>query len=288
MTGPIFVEGAAPGDTLEVHILGMLARLNYGTNIAAWWGYLYRDFGKERVTIYQLDVPRRVARAVFAFDYRSTSLYSQPGVIIPPDSAAREMVMRDLVVPLRPHLGVMGVAPAETGKVNSIPPSRFGGNVDNWRIGPGATMYYPILNQGALFFAGDPHMAEGDGELSGTALECSANVWLRLMVRKDIAVNNPLLETATHWYTHGFSTNSPPTGGPSDASKVGFPPPGDLNHAMREAANEMLGFLCDRQGLTRDEAYSLMSVAADFGVTQVVDVRQGVHCGMPKSVFVAR
>jgi acetamidase/formamidase len=96
------------------------------------------------------------------------------------------------------------------------------------------------------------------------------------------------LETESHWYTHGFSTNSPTNDGPSDSADVGFPPPGDLNQAMRDAANEMLGFLCNRQGLTRDEAYSLMSVAADFGVTQVVDVRQGVHCGIPKSVFAAR
>jgi acetamidase/formamidase len=285
MTGPVFVEGAEVGDTLEVHILRMAPRLRYGTNIAAWWGYLYRDFNKERITVYEIDVAQHVARAAFAFDYVTTPLYTQPGVIIPAQAVEREHVMRDVMIPLRPHLGVMGVAPAESGVINSIPPGPFGGNIDNWRIGPGATMYYPVLHPGALFFAGDPHMAEGDGELSGTALEASANVWVRLVLRKDFPVTAPILETDTHWYTHGFSSNAAPAGGPSTAPDVVFPPPGDLNEAMREAANQMLRFLCDRRGLSPDEAYSLMSLAADFGVTQVVDVRQGVHCGLPKAVF---
>jgi len=285
MTGPLFVEGAMPGDTLEVRILDMMPRLAYGTNIAAWWGYLYQDFNKERITIYEIDATAGLARAACAFDFTTTPLYTQPGILSPVNPGARETVMRNIIVPLRPHLGVMGVAPGEAGRFNSVPPARFGGNVDNWRIGPGARMYYPVFNQGALFFAGDPHMAEGDGELSGTALEASANVWLQLIVRKDLPIVNPLLETPTHWYTHGFSSNLPSAGGPSVASEVGFPPPGDLNEAMRQAANEMLSFLTRTKALTPDEAYSLMSVAADFGVTQVVDVRQGVHCGIPKRVF---
>src|SRR5919204_3630446 len=285
MTGPVFVEGAMPGDTLEVQVLGVSPRLPYGTNIAAWWGYLYKDFNKERITIYKFDVSTRLARAAFAFDYKTTPLYTHPGIITPPDTAARQPVMGNVIVPLRPHLGVMGVAPEEPGKINSIPPWRFGGNIDNRRVGAGATMYYPVFNEGALFFAGDPHMAEGDGELSGTAIEASANVWVRLIVRKDFPITNPLLETETHWYTHGFSPNPAPTGGPSMPTDVGFPPLGDLNQAMREAANQMLAFLNEKKGLTRDEAYSLMSVAADFGVTQVVDIHQGVHCGIPKSAF---
>ena len=287
MTGPVFVEGAMPGDTLEVRILEISPRLAYGTNIAAWWGYLYADFRKERITIYEIDATRRLARAAFAFDFTAAPLSTQPGILSPLVPGSREAVMRNIVVPPRPHLGVMGVAPGEAGRFNSIPPAAFGGNIDNWRIGPGARMYYPVFNEGALFFAGDPHMAEGDGELSGTALEASANVWLQLIVRKDFPIVNPLLETPSHWYTHGFSSNPPPAMGPSLASDVGFPPPGDLNEAMRQAANEMLEFLTRMKQLSRDEAYSLMSVAADFGVTQVVDIRQGVHCGIPKDVFVA-
>jgi acetamidase/formamidase len=285
MTGPVYVEGAMPGDTLEVRVLDMTPRLPYGTNIAAWWGYLYRDFKKERITIYEIDTAAGVARAAFGFDFTATPLYTTPGIVSPLVPTARESILRSIRVPLRPHLGVMGVGPGEAGRFNSIPPGRFGGNIDNWRIGPGARMYYPVLQEGALFFAGDPHMAEGDGELSGTALEASANARLQLIVRKDFPVANPLLETASHWYTHGFSSNSAAAETPSRASEVVFPPPGDLNEAMRQAAHEMLAFLTTAKGLTRDDAYSLMSVAADFGVTQVVDIRQGIHCGIPKRVF---
>jgi formamidase len=208
--------------------------------------------------------------------------------MIPPDSVERVPALRDVVVPLRPHLGVMGVAPLQTGRVNSIPPGPFGGNIDNWRIGPGATMYYPIFVDEALFYVGDPHMAEGDGELSGTAIEASANVWLQVIVRRDLPLRSPLLETSTHWYTHGFDNGPLPTSLPSSPAEVGYPPPGDLNGAMRMAALEMLGFLTEQRGLSPDDAYSLMSVAADFGITQVVDTRQGVHCGIPKSVFLPR
>jgi acetamidase/formamidase len=285
MTGPIGVVGARPGDTLEVRVLNMEPRLPYGTNIAAWWGYLYDQFRKERITIYTFDLTTRSARAVFAFDYTASDLYSAPGVIIPPASTVREPALRDVVLPLRPHFGVMGVAPAEAGRVNSIPPGPFGGNIDNWRIGPGATMYYPVFVDEALFFVGDPHMAEGDGELSGTAIEASANGWLQLIVRRDLALTSPLLETPTHWYTHGFDTLPLPTSTPSTSAEVGFPPAGDLNAAMRMAALEMLRFLTERRGLSPDDAYSLLSVVADFGITQVVDSRQGVHCGLPKSVF---
>jgi formamidase len=131
-------------------------------------------------------------------------------------------------------------------------------------------------------------MAEGDGELSGTAIEASANVWLQLVVRHDLRLGSPLLETPSHWYTHGF--DSQPLGGslPASPRDVGFPPPGDLNAAMRMAALEMLRFLTEQRGLSRDDAYSLLSVAADFGVTQVVDAHQGVHCALPKSVFLPR
>ncbi|HTW89521.1 MAG TPA: acetamidase/formamidase family protein, partial [Candidatus Binataceae bacterium] len=196
MTGPIFVHGAEPGDTLEVRILGFEPRLPYGSNIAAWWGGLYDEFRKERITIYRIDAEAGWARAAFAFDYRSSPRYDAPGAIIVPDRSSREAALANVTVPLRPHLGVMGVAPKEDGRINSIPPGDFGGNIDNWRIGPGAIMYYPVFNPGALLFAGDPHAAEGDGEISGTAIEASANVLLQVFVRKDFRVDHPILETA--------------------------------------------------------------------------------------------
>jgi formamidase len=205
-----------------------------------------------------------LARAECAFDYTATSRYDIPGTISP--IGCREAALSNIVIPLRPHFGVGGVAPHENGRINSIPPGSFGGNIDNWRFGPGSAMYYPVFQEGALFFLGDPHMAEGDGELSGTAIEASANSWVQLVVHKDFPISNPILETGTHWYTHGFHK--------------------DLNEAMKQAALEMLAFLTKRKGLSRDDAYSLMSVAVDFGVTQVVDQRQGIHAGIPKSIFV--
>lgn len=268
MTGPIAVEGARAGDTLEVRVLSMSPRLPYGTNLGAWWGYLYEDMKKERITIYRVHEHAGYAEAAFGFDYTISPKYDAPGTIIPPESTRRTPALPGVRVPLRPHFGVMGVAPAQDGKVSSIPPGDFGGNVDDRRIGPGATMYYPITSDGALFFVGDPHMAEGDGELSGTAIESSANGLLQLTVRQDMRVDSPLLETPTHWYTHGFGA--------------------DLDEAMRSAARRMLDLLVRAHGLSRDDAYSLVSVAADFGVTQVVDQRMGIHCGIPKRVFAPR
>jgi acetamidase/formamidase len=136
-TGPVYVEGAEPGDTLQVRILGVTPRVPWGTNIAGWWGYLHEDFGKERITIYGLDVLGREARAAFAFDYTTTPRYDTWGTITPPDPAARKPALANVAVPLRPHLGVCGVAPRENGRINTVPPGDFGGNVDNHRR-PGA------------------------------------------------------------------------------------------------------------------------------------------------------
>ena len=126
-------------------------------------------------------------------------------------------------------------------------------------------MYYPIFNEGANFFVGDPHMAQGDAELSGTAIESSMNSYLQIFVIHDFPISNPILETDTHWITHGFNE--------------------DLNQAMRQSADEMLDFMISKRGISADEAYSLISVAVDFGITQVVDVKRGCHAALPKKLF---
>lgn len=265
MTGPIHVRGAQPGDTLMVRVLKTEPRLPYGTNVAAHWGYLYDTFKKERVTIYRLDFEAGLAYPDFAFDLKTDSLYDKPGQIYTPDLEARQPFHAKVAVPMRPHFGVMGVAPSESGRINSIPPGAFGGNVDNWRLGAGATMYYPVFNKGANFFVGDPHMAQGDAELSGTAIESSMNSYLQIFVIHDFPISNPILETDTHWITHGFNE--------------------DLNQAMRQSADEMLDFMVSKRGISADEAYSLISVAVDFGVTQVVDAKRGCHAALPKNLF---
>ena len=89
-------------------------------------------------------------------------------------------------MPVRPHFGVMGVAPAEPGRHSSIPPGVFGGNVDNWRVGPGATMCYPVFVPGANLYVGDPHFAQGDGEICGTAIEASLDATIQVFVVKDL------------------------------------------------------------------------------------------------------
>ncbi len=270
MTGPIHVRGAKPGDTLRVELLEMRPRMPYGSNCAANWGLFYEKFGKERITIYELVDPPAgefgaFARPKFGFDFTALAIYDMPGVISPPEPANRQPFGRAVEVPVRPHLGVMGVAPGDGERRSSIPPGVFGGNVDNWRFGPGATVHYPVFNEGALFYVGDPHFAQGDGEICGTAIEASLDVKLRLSIATDLPVDAPLLLTESHWYTHGFGDG--------------------LDQAMAMAADQMLRLLVDRGGFTMDEAYSLASVAVDLGVTQVVDGTVGCHAGIAKEIL---
>jgi len=270
LTGPIAVRGAAPGDVLEVRILDLVPRpgIEHGSNLAAHWGHLYTDFGKERVTIWAIDPPSLRGRPVFAFDWRTTPLADRPGTIVAPGSVPREPVVAEVTTVLRPHLGTMGVAPAEPGRHNSVPPGDHGGNIDNWRAGPATTMYYPVTVPGALLSAGDPHLGQGDGEVSGTALEASLDALLQLRVRRDLPIDVPTLETPTHWYVHGFGDT--------------------LDEAMDAAARRLLGFIRRMWSVSADDAYSLMSVAADFGVTQVVDGRKGVHVRIARGMFPPR
>jgi acetamidase/formamidase len=264
MTGPIFVNGAKAGDILEVRYLAMTPRCAYGSNLAANWGYLYKEFGEtERVTIYRLDPGAGHAEALYAYDFPGK--YLTPGTITHCPACDRQTALPGVRVPARPHLGTAGVAPDVAGRVSTIPPGPHGGNIDNWRIGAGAVMYYPVAVDGALFSIGDPHVSQGDGELSGTAIEASLDVLFQVVVRKDFTFPGPLLETPRYWIVHGFHE--------------------DLNVAMRAASLDMLGLLTEHRGLSRPDAYSLMSVAADFAVTQVVDGRQGVHVRMPRGIF---
>ncbi|MEM6913229.1 MAG: acetamidase/formamidase family protein, partial [Pseudomonadota bacterium] len=264
MTGPIYVEDAKPGDMLEVRYFRMTPRFNYGSNLAANWGYLYKEFNeKERVTIYRLDPNHQYAEAEYAYDVEG--VYETPGRITHCPHCDREPALEGVRVPVRPHLGTAGVAPDIHGRTSTIPPGLHGGNIDNWRIGAGAVMYYPVAVDGALFSIGDPHISQGDGELSGTAIEASLDVFFQVVLRKDFDFRSPLLETPEYWIVHGFDE--------------------DLDVAMRAASLDMLSLLTDHQNLSRNDSYSLMSVAADFGVTQVVDGRQGIHVKIPRSVF---
>lgn len=320
LTGPVYVCGAEPGDVLEVQILDLSPRPSgnpeyagrtFGSNAAAWWGFHFNDQieepkGREVITIYELDTSGAENWAKAIYNYQWTPQTDPNGVVheqidypgVPVDHSTitkNEDVLEGVRIPIRPHFGTMGVAPAEADFVDSVPPSYFGGNIDNWRIGPGGTMYYPIAVEGALLSAGDPHAAQGDSELAGTAIETSLTGLVRVVLHKaaDLpgtpleALDYPLLETQDEWVVHGFSyANYLEELG--EAAQSDIYGKSSIDNAMRDAFRKMRAFLMTTQGLTEDEAVSLMSVASDFGVTQVVDGNWGVHGVIEKSVFAGK
>ena len=180
LTGPIYVEGAEPGDTLEVHIQAVRPALPYAVNIfLPGLGVLPNDFPYLYRKLVPLDEKRMVAR--FA-----------PGVEIP----------------LRPFFGSMGVAPPEgLGRLNSGPPWIHAGNLDNKELVSGTTLYIPVHARGALFSVGDGHAGQGNGEVSLSALETVLTGTFRLTVRKDRPGRWPFAETPTHYMTMGFDEN---------------------------------------------------------------------------------
>lgn len=316
-TGPVAVAGAEEGDILEVRILDVRPRPSgnpkykgkaFGSNAAAWWGFHYNDLitepkKREVITIYEVDATgeRDWARALYNFRWTPQtdpfgvvhSIIDYPGVPVDHSTVKENWgVLKNVRIPIRPHFGVMGVAPKEADIVDSIPPSYTGGNIDNWRIGKGATLYYPVAVDGALFSVGDPHASQGDSELCGTAIECSLTGTFQLILhkKKDLAgtplenLNYPLLETQTEFVLHGFSfPNYLADLGEKAQSEIYSKSSVDL--ALKDAFRKMRHFLMTTQGLTEDEAISLMSVAVDFGVTQVVDGNWGVHAIVKKALF---
>jgi acetamidase/formamidase/AraC-like DNA-binding protein len=316
-TGPIAIKDAQPGDVLEVRILDIVPRPSrspafagrvFGSSVAAWWGYHYAEFltdpkPREAVTIYEIvatgDDPH--ARAVYSYRWQPQidpfgvvhNTYDYPGVLVAPGTVKRRHgVLDGIRIPLRPHFGVVGVAPQEADPVDSIPPAYFGGNLDNWRLGKGAAVYLPVSVPGALLSVGDPHAAQGDGELSGTAIECSMTGTFRVILHKksDLAgqpfsdLTYPLIETETDWVLTGFShPNYLAEFGASGQSEVYAKSSLDL--AMKDAFRKARRFLMNTRGLSEDEAIALISATVDFGVTQVVDGNWGVHAVLSKRLF---
>jgi acetamidase/formamidase len=319
-TGPVAIRGAEPGDVLEVRILDVMPRPSanpafkgrtFGSNAAANWGYHYKDMitgdrPREVVTIYEVDATgaRDWAQAVYSFRWPGVTdpsgvdhpTIDYPGLPVDHTRTKRNFdVLKGFRVPIRPHFGTMGLAPKEAEMVNSIPPSYTGGNIDNWRIGKGATLYYPVAVPGALFSVGDPHASQGDSELCGTAIECSLTGTFQFILHKKAdlpgtaleTLDFPMIETADDWVLSGFSyPNYLADLGP-DAQNAIFAR-SSIDLAMRDAFRKMRQFLMHGHGLTEDEAISLMSVAVDFGITQVVDGNWGVHAIVKKSIFPVR
>jgi acetamidase/formamidase len=168
LTGPVYVEGAEPGDVLEVRILSIEPAIDYGYNGCK--GFLPENC--------QPGVPVKI----IPLDTRKMTAEFAPGIIIP----------------LRPFFGSMGVAPApDAGRLSSNPPGRHAGNLDNRELIAGSTLYIPVFTRGALFEVGDGHVAQGDGEVDQTAIETSLRGRLQLTVRKDMKLTWPRAETPT-------------------------------------------------------------------------------------------
>jgi acetamidase/formamidase len=237
LTGPVFVEGAEPGDTLEVKVLSIDLPIDYGYNGCS--GFLPEN------------CDRSLPAKIFTLDRKAMTAEFLPGI----------------VVPLKPFFGSMGVAPApDLGRVSSNPPGRHAGNLDNRELVAGSTLYIPVFVPGALFEIGDGHAAQGDGEVDQTAIETSLRGRVQLTVRKDMKLTWPRAETATHY----ISMASDP----------------DLTIATKTAIQEMIDFLAASKGLSKHQAYQLVSIAGDVAITQLVDKPVvGVHVKLPKSLF---
>jgi acetamidase/formamidase len=170
LTGPVFVEGAQPGDVLEVRVLSIDLAIDYGTTGCS--GFI------------PANCERGVPPKLFRFDRKTMTTEFLPGIVIP----------------LQPFFGSMGVAPApEIGRVSSNPPGKHAGNLDNRELTAGSTLYIPVFVPGALFEVGDGHAAQGDGEVGQTAIETSLRGTLQLTVRKDMKLVWPRAETATDY-----------------------------------------------------------------------------------------
>jgi acetamidase/formamidase len=240
LNGPIAVRGAEPGDTLEVRIKSVSVRLPIaGQGFRPGGGVLPEEF------------PYRKDRALF-IDLKGQTIEYAPGV----------------KVPARPFWGVMAVAPPlDAGRLPSSPPYRHGGNMDNKDLGAGSTLYLPVQVPGALLSIGDGHAAQGDGEVSGSAIETSLKGEIQVILHKGGYLTAPRAETPTHYMTMGLDK--------------------DLDEAAKMATSQMLDFLCERFGLTRENAYLLSSAAMDLHITQAVDGTKGVHALIPKTIFSA-
>ncbi len=234
LCGPVAVRGAEPGMTLEVHI---------GTLIPGAWGYtraggawpaelnhsLGVEEGESRILTWTLDTESMIGR--------SESGHS---------------------VALSPFMGVLGMPPAEPGVHPTAPPRAWGGNIDCKELVQGSTLFLPVPVPGGLFSVGDGHAAQGDGEVSGTAIECPMEqVDLHFGLREDMRLTTPRAKTPTAWLTFGFHE--------------------DLNEAMRLALADMLGLISELLGVPRKEALALASVVVDLRITQVVNGVCGVH-----------
>jgi acetamidase/formamidase len=259
ITGPIYVSGAEPGDTLEVRILKIVPKADaFNFNLPGkdfpTVGLLAGEFPQGFVRYYKLDLVRMQTEF-------------KPGVVID----------------LKPFPGTfaVGVDPNEPaakagppirdakGRTSTLRPWKNGSNMDLNELQAGSTLYLPVFLKGGLIWTGDSHCRQGNGEVNLTALECAyKEIEIQPIVRKDLKTEWPWAETKTDWIFMGYDE--------------------DLNQAMKIAVEQTVNWLAAQKivPMSREEAYALTSIVGDCRVTQVVDIRKGVHCMIPKRVFV--
>ena len=239
LVGPVAIEGAMPGDMLEVRILSVETRIPYGAvSMRPGSGAIPDSVPQAHVKVIPFDEGRGV------------------GLFEP-----------NLEVPLAPFMGVMATLPPETEGANrrSGAPGLFGGNLDCKELTTGATLYLPVFHPGALFFTGDSHAAQGDGEVTGNAIETANTAVLKFILHKGKTIKVPRAETPTHYIAFGLDP--------------------DLDDAMQMAIHEANKYLEEIGGLNFYQAFALSSIAVDFRITQVVDGTKGIHAMIPKVLF---
>jgi acetamidase/formamidase len=272
VTGPIHVQGARAGDVLRVDVVGLVPRAPYGV--------ISNRHGKGALPgEYPLrPQPEPNASAQHPELFHNVSVFT-PVRRIRGEFRGVLPVSRRMRAefPIDPFMGIMGVALNTSDKVNSIPPTPAGGNLDIRDLTVGSTLYLPVFVPGAKFFVGDPHYRQGDGEVALTALEAPLRGTFRLTLLKKGSgaipgnrgtLDMPFGETAEFWLPVGLNA--------------------DLDEAMKQAVREAIAFLNGELGMQRAVAYAYMSAATDYVVSQVVDKTKGVHARIAKAHFVDR
>lgn len=248
VTGPVYVDGAEPGDGLKVRVLSFVPSGWGWTAVIPGFGLLADQFDEPALHIWKYDAEKLLP-----------AVYRQGGQ-----------------VPLKPFLGTIGVAPAQEGPHSVVNPRRVGGNMDTRDIGAGTVLYLPVEVPGALFSVGDAHAAQGDGEVCGTAIESPMKVCLQLEVVKGMNLKSPRFTTAgpvtRHFDGRGYEVT------------MGIAP--DLMEAAKAAVSDMIDLISREHGLSPAEAYMLCSVCADLRISEIVDAPNWiVSFYFPRVVF---
>ena len=253
VSGPIYVEGARPGDVLKVTLEHFAPQVFAGKGFG--WTANIPGFGL------LADQFKDPALNLWSYD---------------PSSMAPALWGKEALVPLKPFTGTIGNAPAEAGLHSVVPPRRVGGNLDIRDLTAGVTLFLPVEVEGALFSVGDTHAAQGDGEVCGTAIESPMDVVLTLDLVKGAHLKTP------RFTTPGPVTNHLDAKGYEATTGIGP----DLMTAAKDAVSGMIDLLCAQRGMAAVDAYMLCSVCGDLRISEVVDLPNWVvSFYFPRCVF---